>query len=117
MLPILIVGTKYDVFANTYESKQKKILCDALRYIAHVNGCDLVFSSVREQQPMKVFNNHLLNVIFEVNAQGNMDINSNNPITVPSGSDRLSKINEPDGSGRSKASLQELYQQSIENTF
>ena len=46
-----------------------------------------------------------------------MDINSNNPITVPSGSDRLSKINEPDGAGRSKASLQELYQQSIENTF
>lgn len=47
-LPIVIVGTKYDVFANTYEIKLKKMLCDALRYIAHTNGCDLVFASVRE---------------------------------------------------------------------
>jgi dynein light intermediate chain 2 len=45
---VVIVGTKYDVFANTYESKSKKILCDALRYLAHTTGSDLVFSSVRE---------------------------------------------------------------------
>ena len=105
MIPVVIVGTKYDVFANNYESKLKKMLCDAIRYIAHTNGCDLVFSSVREQQPLKVFNNHLSNVIFEVNTQGTVDTNSNNAITVPSGLDRLSKINEPDGAGRSKASL------------
>jgi len=53
--------------------------------------------------------NHLSNLIFE--AQGLLDINSNNPISVPSGLDKLAKINEPDGAGRSKASLEELYQQ------
>lgn len=83
------------------------MLCDALRYIAHTNGCDLVFSSVREQQPLKVCMNHLTNLIFET--QGLLDLNSNNAISVPSGLDKLAKINEPDGAGRSKASLEELY--------
>ncbi len=76
---VLIVGTKYDVFANTYESKQKKMLCDALRYLAHTTGSDLVFASVREQQPQKVFLNLLTNAIFEVPVTA-IDTNSNNPI-------------------------------------
>lgn len=50
-LPVVIVGTKYDVFANTYEIALKKILCDAFRYLAHTTGSDLIFTSVREQQP------------------------------------------------------------------
>jgi hypothetical protein len=63
-----------------------------------------------------VFLNHLTNVIFEV-AGSSIDTNSNNPIQVAAGLDRMSKINEPDGAGRSKASLEELYQQSIEANF
>jgi hypothetical protein len=59
--------------------------------------------------------NHLTNVVFE--AQGLIDMNSNNAISIPSGLDKLAKINEPDGAGRSKASLEELYQQSIEANF
>ena len=115
-VPVVIVGTKYDVFANTYESKLKKILCDALRYLAHTTGSDLVFASVREQQPAKVFLSHLSNLIYEGDAT-TIDTNSNNPIQITSGADRLSKINEPDGAGRSKASLEELYQQAIETNF
>ena len=47
-IPVVIIGTKYDVFANTYESQLKKKLIDALRYTAHTTGADLVFTSVRE---------------------------------------------------------------------
>ena len=54
-------------------------------------------------------------MIFET--PGSIDVNSNNCICVPSGIDKLAKINEPDGAGRSRASLEELYQQSIENNF
>jgi hypothetical protein len=46
-----------------------------------------------------------------------IDTNSNNPIQVVSGLDKLSKINEPDGAGRSKASLEELYLQQVEANF
>jgi hypothetical protein len=45
------VGSKFDYFANTFESVKKKQVCLALRYIAHANGCDLVFASVKEKLP------------------------------------------------------------------
>ena len=48
------------------------------------------------------------NLIFDIDANV-YDTNSNNPIMVTAGADKMSKINEPDGAGRSKASLEELY--------
>lgn len=50
-VPICIIGSKFDAYANTYESAIKKQLCMALRYIAHANGCDLVMGSVKEKVP------------------------------------------------------------------
>ena len=44
MFPVLIVGTKYDVF-KVHESEPMKWMCRALRYFAHQNGCSLVFNS------------------------------------------------------------------------
>lgn len=55
MIPITVIGAKYDQFAQSNEPKVKKLLCSALRYICHSNGCDLVFSSIKEQQPLKLF--------------------------------------------------------------
>jgi len=49
LIPITVIGAKYDLFANAYEPKVKKLLCSALRYICHTNGCDLVFTSIKEQ--------------------------------------------------------------------
>lgn len=51
MVPIIVIGSKFDVFANQYESVKKRQLCLALRYICHQNGCDLVFASVKEKLP------------------------------------------------------------------
>ena len=55
MVPITVIGAKYDLFQRGVEPAQKKLLCSALRYICHTNGCDLVFASVNEQQSLKVF--------------------------------------------------------------
>lgn len=57
MIPLTVIGTKYDVFAKSNEPAQKKLICAALRYICHTNGCDLIFTSVNEQGPLKVFKN------------------------------------------------------------
>jgi len=35
LVPIVIIGSKFDAFANDYESVKKKQVCLALRYIAH----------------------------------------------------------------------------------
>lgn len=55
MVPITVVGTKYDIFAKETEPKNKKIFTCALRYYCHVNGCDLVFASIKEAKPMKFY--------------------------------------------------------------
>ena len=50
-VPICIIGSKFDAYANQYDTSLKKQLCMALRYVAHSNGCDLVFASVKEKLP------------------------------------------------------------------
>jgi hypothetical protein len=50
-LPVVVIGSKFDIFANTFEPIKRKQVCLALRYIAHANGCDLVFSSTKEKLP------------------------------------------------------------------
>lgn len=48
LVPIVIVGTKYDVLAQ-HESEKLKWICRAMRYFAHVNGADLVFTQMKEK--------------------------------------------------------------------
>ena len=51
MIPVVVAATKYDEFA-TQLAEKKKFLCRALRYFCHVNGCDLVFTSIRERNAL-----------------------------------------------------------------
>lgn len=63
---ISIIGTKFDAYANEYDTQVKKQLCMALRYIAHTNGCDLVFASVREKLPSQLFRSLLMSQLFDM---------------------------------------------------
>ena len=56
-IPVSVICNKYDLFAKQCEPKFKKILCSALRFFCHKFGADLVFSSVKEQTPLKLFKN------------------------------------------------------------
>ena len=69
LIPIIIIGTKFDVFAKDYDTQIKKQLCMALRYMAHVNGCDLVFGSVVEKGPSKLYRNVLSSHTFDVSTK------------------------------------------------
>ncbi len=42
MVPLVIVGGKYDLFQNI-ESENKKVVCKALRFLAHNYGATLQF--------------------------------------------------------------------------
>ena len=50
-LPVVVIGSKFDIFANQQESIKKKQVCLAMRYISHSSGSDLVFASVKEKVP------------------------------------------------------------------
>jgi len=77
LVPIVILATKFDAFANKYESVQKKSICLALRYIAHMNGADLVFSSVREKVPSQLYRALLSYQVFEGGPLGKIEKNPN----------------------------------------
>ena len=116
MLPIVIIGSKFDAFANQYDSRSKTTFCSAMRYIAHSNTCDLVFGSVKEKLPSQLYRAVLNSHAFETEV-GHFDVNRNNPINCPSGSDHLSKIDEPTGAQSSKAGLDSIWQDVIERNF
>lgn len=57
LIPITVIAAKFDVFAQQTEPKNKKMFCSALRYLCAANGCDLVFTSIKEQIPLRNFKN------------------------------------------------------------
>ncbi|KAL3902032.1 MAG: hypothetical protein SGCHY_000142 [Lobulomycetales sp.] len=48
LLPVLIVGNKYDLFRQLEPEKQK-LICKTLRYIAHTTGSHLLFTGSGEE--------------------------------------------------------------------
>ena len=117
-MPLVVVCTKFDAFANNFESMRKKQLCLALRYIAHQNGADLVFGSVREKLPSQLYRAQLNYHVYEGGQLGRVEKNPNNAINVPAGQDTFSNIGEPDGAQmRSRVSFEQLWQEIVEATF
>lgn len=101
------MGTKFDAFANQFESVKKKQLCLALRYIAHINGADLVFGSVREKLPSQLYRALISYQVFEGGPVGRVEKNPNNPIHLPASTDSFSSIGEPEGAAmRSRVSFE-----------
>ena len=77
MVPIIVIGSKFDIFANQYESVKKRQLCLALRYICHQNGCDLVFASVKEKLPSQLFKAMITRHVFDSNLQAKVEKDHN----------------------------------------
>jgi len=75
LVPVVLICTKYDAFANQYESSRKKVLCSAMRYIAHMNGASLVFASVREKLPSQLYKALLMTNVVEGTVVGKVETN------------------------------------------
>lgn len=43
-VPLLMIGTKYDLFQNR-EPEERKMVCKSLRFLAHMHGASLLFVS------------------------------------------------------------------------
>lgn len=114
-LSVIVIGAKFDVFANQYESVKKKQVCLALRYIAHANGCDLVFASVKEKLPTALFKAMLGRYLGEVSAPPKVERDHNQPLNVYAGADTFAQIGEPEGAGnRRNVAFEKLWQEVVE---
>ena len=66
MVPIVVIGGKFDSFVAKVDGSLKKKLCMALRYVAHSNGCDLVYGSVMEKEASKLYRSVLQCHAFDI---------------------------------------------------
>jgi dynein light intermediate chain 2 len=96
LLPVVVVGSKFDIFAKQYEPIKKKQLCLALRYLCHDNGCDLVFASTKEKIPGQLFKAMISRQVFEQSLQVKLERDANQALNVYAASDSFLHIGEPE---------------------
>lgn len=117
-IPFLIVATKYDDFANKYDPMKKKQLCLALRYYAHLYGCDLVFASVRERLPFNLFKSMINRHALDAQEKVKIEKDPNNAINMYAAADSFLNIGEPEGAGaRGRVSVEQLWTETIAMHF
>ncbi|CAM9469936.1 unnamed protein product [Ectocarpus sp. 12 AP-2014] len=100
-VPLVIVGNKYDVFKNQ-ESARKRILAQALRFVAHINGASLLFCSSREKKLKDILRLTLNTHLFRAGSRKSRETNPERPLVVAAGCDSLDSIlkNTPPGTRR-----------------
>lgn len=97
--PIIIIGTKYDQIADQ-ESEKLKWICRGLRFFAHQNNADLVFSHTKEKGfgELRSMARDYLFTSDEARAV-KLQTEHTRMLSVKSGQDKLTKIGEPQNPG------------------
>lgn len=93
-VPLLIIGSKYDIFQE-FDSDKKKLISKTLRFIAHYFAASLIFTSIKSESLMsktKVFFSHLA---FTVDKGKTVSTDSTKPLIIPAGTDSFSQIGTP----------------------
>ncbi|CAG2177903.1 unnamed protein product, partial [Oppiella nova] len=92
LIPIVIMGTKYDIFQNLDPEKQKLIV-RYLRLISHTMGAQLIFVSTKSEALM-VKSRTVLNALAFKTPIDSLGFQSDyrKPIAIPFGSDSFKKI-------------------------
>ncbi|KAL5486978.1 hypothetical protein EMCRGX_G019526 [Ephydatia muelleri] len=93
-VPLLIVGTKYDIFQD-FDSEKKKMVCKTLRFVSHINGASLQFYSSKSDALVNKVRQLLSHLAHGAAASHTMSMDYTKPLTVPAGSDALGQIGVP----------------------
>jgi len=101
-IPLLIFGTKWDAMSAAVDPEKRKGLCRALRYLAHVNGASLIFTSIKEKPTMNLVRNILRKLLFGVEPKGGFpeQLDTGKPLSVMAAADNLQSIGAPQGKGQ-----------------
>lgn len=90
-LPLVIVGSKYDLFQD-FDSEKRKVICKTLRFVAHTNGATLQFFSLKIEQLSSKLKALMTNHLFGTTPSKALQLEYNKPLMIPVGSDSLSDI-------------------------
>ncbi|XP_068135813.1 cytoplasmic dynein 2 light intermediate chain 1 [Hyperolius riggenbachi] len=95
-LPLLVIGSKYDIFQD-FDPEKRKMICKTLRFVSHYYGASLLFTSKSESHRgvMRTFVNQLA---FGQDKSKSLSVDHNKPLVVPAGLDSFSQIGSPPAS-------------------
>ncbi|XP_061646064.1 cytoplasmic dynein 2 light intermediate chain 1 [Phyllopteryx taeniolatus] len=93
-VPLLIIGSKYDLFQEL-PSDKRKVVCKTLRFVAHYHAASLIFSSIKSESLMSKTKSFFSHLAFNVDAGKTVSCDSSKPLIIPAGSDSFSQIGSP----------------------
>lgn len=93
-VPLLIIGSKYDVFQD-FDSDKKKVVSKTLRFMAHYYAASLIFTSIKSETLMSKTKSFFSHLAFGLDKGKTVSIDSNKPLIIPAGSDTFSQIGSP----------------------
>ncbi|XP_065835067.1 cytoplasmic dynein 2 light intermediate chain 1-like [Oscarella lobularis] len=92
--PLIIIGSKYDVFQN-FDSEKRKVVCKLLRFISHTTGGHLQFYSSKSTGLINRTNALISSLIFHTPLSHVSQFDFGKPLVISSGSDSLGSIGAP----------------------
>jgi len=94
--PILITATKFETFQNK-DAELRKIMGRTLRFLAHVNGASLYYSSCREKALVSQYRSVLNHYLFggQSTAVSRVIVDHSKPLCVRAGTDQIAGIGAP----------------------
>uniref|UniRef100_A0A1A8N4Q0 Cytoplasmic dynein 2 light intermediate chain 1 n=2 Tax=Nothobranchius rachovii TaxID=451742 RepID=A0A1A8N4Q0_9TELE len=93
-VPLLIVGSKYDLFQE-FHSDKKKAISKTLRFVAHYYAASLVFTSIKSESLMSKTKSFFSHLAFGLEKGKTMCCDPGKPTIIPAGSDSFSQIGSP----------------------
>ncbi|XP_033736080.1 cytoplasmic dynein 2 light intermediate chain 1-like isoform X1 [Pecten maximus] len=94
LIPLIIIGGKYDIFQD-FDSEKRKVICKTLRFIAHIHGASLQFFSIKQEQQVNKMRALISHHLFETSLSKTLQTEHNKPIQVAAGHDSLQQIGTP----------------------
>uniref|UniRef100_A0A1A7YHR1 Cytoplasmic dynein 2 light intermediate chain 1 n=1 Tax=Iconisemion striatum TaxID=60296 RepID=A0A1A7YHR1_9TELE len=93
-VPLLIIGSKYDLFQE-FHSDKKKVISKTLRFVAHYYAASLIFTSIKSESLMSKTKNFFSHLAFGLERGKTMSCEPGKPVIIPAGSDSFSQIGSP----------------------
>ncbi|KAM6997247.1 cytoplasmic dynein 2 light intermediate chain 1 [Tautogolabrus adspersus] len=92
--PLLIIGSKYDLFQE-FDSDKRKVVSKTLRFIAHYYAASLIFTSIKSESLMLKTKGFFSHLAFGLDRGKTVSSDPSKPLIIPAGSDSFSQIGSP----------------------
>jgi len=94
LLPLVIIGGKYDIFQD-FDSEKRKVICKTLRFVAHTHGAHLQFFSTKQEALSNRARALVSHLLFSTAGGKSLQVEHNKPLLVPFGADSIQQIGSP----------------------